>query len=1791
MTSQRAKYGFISTLVIVTLVLVNLPVALAGTGVHLPRSPQTTATVVKELESPNVVVTVGGGGTYATLKAAFDDINSGVLTGTIQLDVIGDTTETATAVLNASGTLTASYASVLIQPSGGSRVISGTMPAGSSLIDLNGADNVTIDGLNTGGNALTIVNSTASATSGTSTIRFIGGATNNTVTNATVLGAFSATVATNGGNIYFATDGLTTNGNDNNTISNSKIGPVSPSALPTKGVYSNGSTTTTAINNSGNVITGNEIFDYFGAAVTSGGVYIAGGSTDFTISNNKFYQTATRTLTANAQHSAIWIANTSGNNFQITGNIIGYADAAGTSTYNFVGFGTTSRFIAIYLNIGGTTASSVQGNTITAINIGGVTGGTGTTSAFMGISVPAGLATIGNVTGNTIGSLTASGAISLTNTTTSAFEVYGIYYFPSAAANVSNSAVGGMELTNNGTAALTFYGLRAFTTSTAANVLANNTVGSSTASIVNTSSSTSSRTIGIYSQSGSASMTGNTVQYLTMNAGNVGTGSSASLIGLWVDGTSAAGHTVSRNMAYALSNTNGTAAVWVTGLHYNGSTSGTNLVARNLIYNLSTPSTSATATVNGINVQGGTTTYQNNMVALGNDLTATSPQINGINEVVAGADNFYFNSVYIGGAAVAAGTANSFAFQSSITTTTRNYRNNIFFNARSNGAATGKHYAIRVGGTAPNPAGLTSNNNVITVTGAGGFAGLFNAVDQATLANWQAATGQDLNSFALDPQFIAPAAATPDLHISSVVTTVVEGNGFLIGSVADDFDGNTRADFTPTDIGADAGNFTGTDLAGPAIVYPPFGDTSLTSNRVLATNLSDVTGVPTAGALQSRIYYNKNGGAWFSSQGALVGGTGLNGTWNFTVTVSDLGGVAAGDVISYFVIAQDTASPANLASNPAGAVASDVNTITTPPNPYTYTIVSAFSGSYNVGATEVYTSLTNAGGIFQAINAGALTGNVIVNITSDLVGETGLHALNQWIEDGAGGYTLLIRPSGSPVTVTGSINGALIRFFGTDRVTLDGSLSGGSDRSLTIQNTNTGTSAAVIAVQSGASGAQNNTIKNVNVLGQDPTTTLLGIALGGDTVGTVGTDNDGNRVENNAIRRAIFGLYSAGQNAVNPNTGTVITKNDLTGAGTDRIRRVGILVFNENGVQITQNSIGEINSSESADAIGIGVGIQALNNTTTTGGGVTNAVVTQNLISSVTQTNTFSAAGIAVAGGAGGPNTIANNMISGIRSNATSPDLVAGVYVVGATGSDTRLYYNSVSLTGDRGATATQMPSYGLAVTGADPTVTVQDNILYTTQTASGGGANAKSYAIGMVASTFVNLNSNYNLFYAGGANVGYFRTGSLGAGAGTDYATLADWQTAVGDDANSLFVDPLFVSDTADLHLQPASQAIDAGTPVAGITTDIDGQPRLGPPDIGADEIPQDIAIALIKTVGADPAVCAATTTITVTEGSDVTYCYNVENTGNVTFTTHTLTDTVLGTLLSNSTINLAPGASTFITASQNIITNTTNTASWTASAGGYTATASASATVNTLPAFVPNPAIVFTKTVGTAANCSNATHALTVTVGTVVYYCFGVTNTGNVTFTLHTVFDPLLGINQTLPAALPPGLSVGPIPVSYTTNLTGTLVNTAVFTSTNGVQSASDSDSAVLTVQSIAAVYGVNARAITAAQSGYPGTMLTYQVRITNTGSVVDSFTIAAATLPVTFTTNVSPTLVSNLAAGASVLASVQVAVPAGASDGAAAATTVTVTSTGSPATSAAVNLTTISVWRKLYLPVILK
>jgi hypothetical protein len=66
--------------------------------------------------------------------------------------------------------------------------------------------------------------------------------------------------------------------------------------------------------------------------------------------------------------------------------------------------------------------------------------------------------------------------------------------------------------------------------------------------------------------------------------------------------------------------------------------------------------------------------------------------------------------------------------------------------------------------------------------------------------------------------------------------------------------------------------------------------------------------------------------------------------------------------------------------------------------------------------------------------------------------------------------------------------------------------------------------------------------------------------------------------------------------------------------------------------------------------------------------------------------------------------------------------------------------------------------------------------------------------------------------------------------------------------------------------------------------------------------EVPPAPSLVLTKTVGLDPNVCATADNIIVPAGQGgtaVTYCYTVQNTGNITLTVQNLVDDQLGVLL----------------------------------------------------------------------------------------------------------------------------------------------------------------------------------------------------------------------------------------------------------------------------------------------------
>jgi subtilisin-like proprotein convertase family protein len=99
--------------------------------------------------------------------------------------------------------------------------------------------------------------------------------------------------------------------------------------------------------------------------------------------------------------------------------------------------------------------------------------------------------------------------------------------------------------------------------------------------------------------------------------------------------------------------------------------------------------------------------------------------------------------------------------------------------------------------------------------------------------------------------------------------------------------------------------------------------------------------------------------------------------------------------------------------------------------------------------------------------------------------------------------------------------------------------------------------------------------------------------------------------------------------------------------------------------------------------------------------------------------------------------------------------------------------------------------------------------------------------------------------------------------------------------------------------------------------------------------------SLTFTKTVGMDPNACATTNSIIIPAGgggTNVTYCYEMTNTGNVTFELHTILDDQLGTVVGPELpATVGPGNSASFTATTLITQTTVNIASWTASDVDY--------------------------------------------------------------------------------------------------------------------------------------------------------------------------------------------------------------------------------------------------------------
>jgi len=154
-----------------------------------------------------------------------------------------------------------------------------------------------------------------------------------------------------------------------------------------------------------------------------------------------------------------------------------------------------------------------------------------------------------------------------------------------------------------------------------------------------------------------------------------------------------------------------------------------------------------------------------------------------------GGVSIYHNSVNLGSGSFAgnsSGTLSS-AFHTASAVTNLDVRDNIFAtNLDNTTSASDKTYGISTLAIT-NALYATLNFNDYFVTGTPVFVGLLNATDRLTLANWQAASGNDGNSLSIDPQFVSAT----DLHLSNPLNGVVDA-GASIGTVTVDYDNDPR---------------------------------------------------------------------------------------------------------------------------------------------------------------------------------------------------------------------------------------------------------------------------------------------------------------------------------------------------------------------------------------------------------------------------------------------------------------------------------------------------------------------------------------------------------------------------------------------------------------------------------------------------------------------------------------------------------------------------------------------------------------------------------------------------------------------------------------------------------------------------------------------------------------------------------------------------------------------------------------------------------------------------------------
>jgi len=860
-----------------------------------------------------------------------------------------------------------------------------------------------------------------------------------------------------------------------------------------------------------------------------------------------------------------------------------------------------------------------------------------------------------------------------------------------------------------------------------------------------------------------------------------------------------------------------------------GQNTGGSTVSRNRIYSLRQSSTSGYG-VYGVNISTSTGTdgieISNNMIAdlLNSSQTDGVGTFNpfGIRITGGNGHKVYYNTISMAGTVLSgATTSTSYTIALGITGGSVDLRNNIIRNSIAAAGSTGKSYGLYASSASYL---TTSDNNDYYVSGTNGVLGYVNG-DVTTLAALKAATTKDANSLNVAPVFTTTPTDAGDLHLDPNSNSGLNNKGTAV-SVTGDYDNETRSATRP-DIGADEFSISGTDIAVTAF-----------------------TGVPAplvAGSYPVSVTVTNNGSVAVSS--VVVSYT-LNGsTTNLgTQTVSLAPGASVSISLgSLTFVAGDNTLTANV-TNPNGTPEAAPADLTD--NALTQVFSTALCGTYAVGTGGDYTTLDLA---IAALNRGGATCSVTFNLTDATYPASSGMTINQF-PGNSSSVRLTIKPAAgaSPVLTTTASASFLFNLNGADYVTIDGSNNGSTSRDLTLTLANTAGGSTILVGSLGTGlGATNNTFKNLNINGGS-STAGFGISAGAGA-GSPGADNDNMTISNNRILRSYNGIYVGGS-AVTSAGGAdgLVISNNVIGpktAGTDNLSGTGMFLANLVSPVISGDTIRNIITT-SGNATGVVFNLSTggtFSNNTIIGvggtndvyglklGSVTGVVVDRNQIRNIAAgaTGGWGGHGIDVSNAAASNTTLSNNFVANITGsswsnlNSTSNAGNTGIRLLGTTGG-VNVYFNSVSLTENTTDTGSRV-SAAFYAEGGTTGLDVRNNIFYNAWTNAGS---SKSYAFASAAPASAYTTVNYNDYFVGGSQ------GVLGLGGSTDLATLTDIRTYTTQDAQSISADPQFTSAT-DLHINRLYSAVNnLGTPIAGITQDIDGETRSATaPDLGGDE------------------------------------------------------------------------------------------------------------------------------------------------------------------------------------------------------------------------------------------------------------------------------------------------------------------------------------------------------------------